>query len=96
MTAGIDVTATVIGAFRQGRVLSVTQRGWVVVARIMADATIGPVRMTELANLCHALDVAPACVTLLEAGRGVVEVQLDLDYQAPSRCAAGSDSWFAD
>lgn len=96
MTATIDVKATVIGAFRQGRVLSVTQRGWVVTVRVMADPTIGPVRLTELANLCGALDVAPACVTVLEAGRGVVEVQLDLDHQAPSRCAAGSDSWFAD
>lgn len=96
MTATIDVTATVVGAFRAGRVLSITQRGWVVTARVMADATVGPVRMTELANLCHALDVSPASVTLLEGGRGVVEVQLDLDHQAPSRCAAGSDSWFAD
>lgn len=79
----VDVTSKVYETFRDGRVISVSQRGWTVIVRVLADAATGPVKMATLMDLCRELDLDPDSVTVTEAGRGVVEVHLDLDYQAP-------------
>lgn len=88
-----DVRSIVLAALPAGRVVAVSQRGWVVVARILSDSD-GQVRLDQLETLARALDVDPVCISVRDSGtRGVVEVHLDLDHQAPGRLAAGSGAW---
>lgn len=86
----IDITSKIYEIFRDGRVMSVSQRGWTVVVRVLADSATGPVRMAPIFALCRELDLDPESVTISEGGRGVVELQLDLDYQAPACEEAGA------